>query len=111
MICFGSVPFCNSRNTSIWFAFVWSTPAWHAATPMPGTTTACTPIRNASLLLTHVAEAMTSRLLERSTAMIDQVAEATLGSRHATINVKAKRILRMPRIMHHFNRPEEFERD
>ena len=23
-----------------------STPAWHAATPRPGTTTACTPIRN-----------------------------------------------------------------
>ena len=46
MIRFGSVPFFSSSNTSIWFLCVPSTPAWQAATPLPGTTTACTPIRN-----------------------------------------------------------------
>src|SRR5436189_1744664 len=68
MIAFGSVPFYNSRNTSIWLACVPSTADWQAATPLPGTTTACTPGRNMSSPLTHVAEAMTTRPVLRSTA-------------------------------------------
>ena len=61
MMRFGSVPFFSSSNTSIWFLCVPSTPAWHAATPLPGTTTACTPIRNWSSRSTQVADAMTTR--------------------------------------------------
>src|SRR4051794_36442219 len=79
MMAFGSVPFCSSRNTSIWFWCVLSTPAWHAATPRPGTTTACTPIRNWSSRSTQVADAMTTRPVLRSAAITDHVANAVVG--------------------------------
>src|SRR5262245_12015345 len=84
MIALGSVPFCSSWNTSIWFWCVLSTPAWHAATPFPGTTTACTPMRNWSSRSTHVAEAMTTRPVLRATAITDQVASAGAGSRQTS---------------------------
>jgi hypothetical protein len=38
---------------------------------------------------------MTSRLLERSTAMIDQVADAVAGIKHAMTKAEAKNCLRM----------------
>src|SRR6266852_6776647 len=56
-----------------------STPAWQAATPLPGTTTAWTPIRNWSSRSTQVAEAMTTRPVLLSTAMTDHVANAVDG--------------------------------
>src|ERR1700730_11784042 len=56
-----------------------STPAWQAATPLPGTTTAWTPIRNWSSRSTQVADAMTTRPVLLSTAMTDHVANAVEG--------------------------------
>ena len=56
-------------------------------------------MRKASLLLTHVADAMTRRLFERSTAMMDQVADAVAGRRHAVIRARTKMGLRMARII------------
>src|ERR1051325_8006977 len=79
MMSVGSAPFCTSLNTSILFVCVLSTAAWHAATPLPGTTTACTPFRKSSSPLTHVAEAITTRPVARSTATTDQVANARDG--------------------------------
>src|ERR1051325_8178348 len=49
--------------------------------PLPGTITACTPRKNIESLFTHVADAMTMRPVDRSTATIDQVALATDGNR------------------------------
>ena len=98
MIRAGSVPFWSSAYTSIWLACVPSTLAWQAATPLPGTTTACTPIRNASLLLTQVADAMTTRPVLMSTAMTDQVAKAVEGTRSDSAkNAAARRVERAQR--------------
>src|ERR1041385_7884126 len=81
MIRSGEVPFISSLNTSIWLVCVPSTLAWQAAMPLPGTITACTPRKNIESLFTHVADAMTIRPVDRSTATIDQVALATDGNR------------------------------
>ena len=62
----GSVPLAISSNTSCWFLRVRSTPACAAATPLPGTTIACTSIRPFAGKLanaacgTQVADAITT---------------------------------------------------
>src|SRR5262245_33581208 len=80
MIAFGSVPFCSSLNTSIWFLCVPSAAAWHAATPLPGTTTAMAVFIASSLVSTQDAAAMTTRPVDPSTASTDHVAEAVAGT-------------------------------
>jgi len=70
MIFDGSVPFFSSSNTVIWFLWVLSAPAWHAATPMPGTITAWRSIRS--------REPIGCRL--GKPAWATQVAEATMTS-------------------------------
>src|SRR5215468_10325150 len=92
MIRAGSVPFCNSAKTSIWLAWVLSTPAWHAATPFPGTTTAWTPRRNMSSRSTQVADAMTTRPVLKSTAITDHVANAVDGINKETAAATRERI-------------------
>src|SRR5579863_4502906 len=73
----GSVPRCNSSKTTVWFWWVAeSTPAWQAATPLPGTTTAWTSFKKSSVLPVQVEEEMTTRPVARSTATTDQVAKA-----------------------------------
>src|SRR5579884_1953286 len=90
----GSVPRCNWSNTSVWFWCVSkSAPAWQAATPLPGTTTACTSLRKSSVLPVQVDEEITTRPVLRSTAMTDQVANAELS--HANNSPRIKRILRI----------------
>src|SRR5207237_2164780 len=70
-----------------------STAARHAATPLPGTITACTPFRKSSSRSTQVADAMTIRDVVRSTATIDQVADAGDGMAR-TASTTAARIIR-----------------
>src|SRR4029077_709002 len=96
MIALGSVPFCSSRKTSIWFWCVLSTQAWHAATPLPGTTTAWTPIRNWSSRSTQVADAITTRPVLRSTAITDQVADAVAGSASSENRTRTARRMDAP---------------
>src|SRR5438046_6904759 len=64
---------------------------------MPGTTTACTPFRKSSSAGTHVADAITTRPVDRSTAMTDHVADADVETTSTnTIARNAARIRRSP---------------
>jgi hypothetical protein len=74
---------------------VLSTPAWHAATPIPGTITACTSIRSRApfglrsgnpCCRTQVDEAMITWPVFASMAITDQVANAGAAAPRTSVS-------------------------
>ena len=97
---------------SRWFSRVPSTPAWAAATPIPGTTIAWMSIRPLAGKPakrpwgTHVADATMSRPVRASMAITDQVADAIVGSSARASNDKStQRVGRMADDMEKLLRP------